>query len=38
MSYNFQNIGLWSMNFGSWDLAADKSTIEIIKMPHKKPI
>jgi hypothetical protein len=27
---------LWSINLGSWDLAADKSAIEIIKTMNKK--
>jgi hypothetical protein len=35
ISYNFQLIDLWSINLGSWDLAADKSAIEIMKVRHK---
>jgi len=36
ISYNFQLIDLWSINLGSWDLAADKSAIEIMKVRHKE--
>ncbi len=36
ISYNFQLIDLWSINLGSWDLAADKSAIEIVKVRHKE--
>jgi hypothetical protein len=38
ISYVFQLIGLWSINIGSWDLAAEKSPIEIIKITNQKPI
>jgi hypothetical protein len=27
---------LWSINFGSWGLATDKSAIEIIKIRRKE--
>jgi hypothetical protein len=37
LPYNFQLIDLWSINLGSWDLAADKSAIEIMKVRHKDP-
>ncbi len=33
---NFRLMNLWSINFGSWDLAADKSAIEIIKITSKE--
>ncbi len=36
ISYNFQLIDLWSINLGSWDIAADKSAIEIMKVRHKE--
>jgi hypothetical protein len=36
ISYNFQLINLWSINLGSWDLAADKSEFEIMKVRHKE--
>jgi hypothetical protein len=36
ISYNFQLIDLWSINLGSWDLAADKSAIKFMKVRHKK--
>jgi hypothetical protein len=34
-SYNFQPMDLWSIKFGSWDLAADKSALELIKITNK---
>ena len=36
ISYNFQLIDLCSINLGSWDLATDKSAIEIMKVSHKE--
>jgi hypothetical protein len=36
ISYNFQLMELWSINFGSWGLATDKSAIEIMKVRHKE--
>jgi hypothetical protein len=35
-SYNFQLIDLWSIKLGLWDLAADKSAVEIIKIRIKE--
>jgi hypothetical protein len=35
--YNFQLMDLWGINLGSWDLAADKSAVEIIKIKNKNP-
>jgi len=36
LPYNSQLIDVWSRNLGSWDLAADKSAIEIMKVRHKE--
>ena len=36
ISYNFQLMELWSIKFGSWGLATDKSAIEIMKVRHKE--
>ncbi len=37
ISYKFQLIDLWSINLGSWDLAANKSALGLIKITNKDP-